>query len=76
MLDHPYLQCHTLLMSLFVLFNENPRDHFNYKKKEISCKYFWDDGVKLNAYSEKSKFINEINQTLRSKGINSFYLSS
>ena len=49
---------------LFVLFNENPRDHFNYKKKEISCKYFWDDGVKLNAYSEKSKFINEINQTL------------
>ena len=49
---------------LFVLFNENPRDHFNYKKKEISCKYFWADGVKLNAYSEKSKFINEINQTL------------
>ena len=47
---------------LFVLFNENPRDHFNYKKKEISCKYFWDDGVKLNAYSEKSKFINEINR--------------
>ena len=49
---------------LFVLFNENPRDHFNYKKKEISCKYFWDDGITLNAYSEKSKFINEINQTL------------
>ena len=49
---------------LFVLFNENPRDHFNYKKKEISCKYFWDDGITLNAYSEKYKFINEINQTL------------
>ena len=49
---------------LFDLFNENPRDHFNYKKKDISCKYFWDDGTKLNAYSEKSKFINEINKIL------------
>ena len=49
---------------LFDLFNENPRDHFNYKKKDISCKYFWDDGTKLNAYSEKSKFINEINKVL------------
>ena len=49
---------------LFVLFNENPRDYFNYKKKDISCKYFWDDGTKLNAYSEKSKFINEINTVL------------
>ena len=49
---------------LFVLFNENPRDYFNYKKKDISCKYFWDDGTKLNAYSEKSKFINEINKVL------------
>ena len=34
------------------------------KKKDISCKYFWDDGTKLNAYSEKSKFINEINKVL------------
>jgi len=49
---------------LFDLFNENPRDYFNYKKKDISCRYFWDDGTKLNAYSEKSKFINEINKVL------------
>ncbi|MBT4231420.1 MAG: NAD(P)-binding protein, partial [Flavobacteriaceae bacterium] len=49
---------------LFILFNENPRDYFNYKKKDISCRYFWDDGTKLNAYSEKSKFINEINKVL------------
>ena len=49
---------------LFVLFKENPRDYFNYKKKDISCRYFWDDGTKLNAYSEKSKFINEINKVL------------
>ncbi|MDC0106421.1 phytoene desaturase family protein [Flavobacteriaceae bacterium] len=58
---------------LFVLFNENPRDYFNYKKKDISCKYFWDDGTKLNAYSEKSKFINEINKVL---GVNESTVST
>ena len=58
---------------LFILFNENPRDYFNYKKKDISCKYFWDDGTKLNAYSEKSKFINEINKVL---GVNESTVST
>ena len=58
---------------LFDLFNENPRDYFNYKKKDISCKYFWDDGTKLNAYSEKSKFINEINKVL---GVNESTVST
>ena len=58
---------------LFDLFNENPRDYFNYKKKDISCRYFWDDGTKLNAYSEKSKFINEINKVL---GVNESTVST
>ena len=49
---------------LFDLFNENPRDHFNYKKKDISCKYFWDDGTKLSAYSDKIKFTKEIETIL------------
>ena len=49
---------------LFILFNENPRDYFNYKKKDISCKYFWDDGIKLNAYSDKIKFTKEIENVL------------
>ena len=26
---------------LFKLFNENPKDYFKYKRKDISCKYFW-----------------------------------
>ena len=46
---------------LFYLCNENPRDFFNYKKKEIICKYFWQDGEKLTAYSEKNKFFEEVN---------------
>ena len=58
---------------LFVLFNENPRDHFNYIKKDISCKYFWDDGIKLNAYSDKSKFTKEINKVL---GVKEYVVSN
>tara|TARA_B100000768_G_scaffold115375_1_gene106784 strand:+ start:1823 stop:3289 length:1467 start_codon:yes stop_codon:yes gene_type:complete len=58
---------------LFVLFNENPRDHFNYKKKDISCKYFWDDGIKLNAYSDKSKFTKEIKEVL---GVKEYIVSN
>jgi phytoene desaturase len=58
---------------LFVLFNENPRDHFNYKKKDISCKYFWDDGIKLNAYSDKSKFTKEIKKVL---GVKEYIVSN
>ena len=42
---------------LFQLYDENPQDYFRYKKKDISCKYFWDDSIVLNAYSEKNKFI-------------------
>ena len=46
---------------LFHLFNENPRNFFNYRKKEIICKYFWQDGKKLTAHSEKRKFFDEVN---------------
>ena len=49
---------------LFHLFNENPRDFFNYKKKEIICKYFWQDGKKLIAYADKDKFFDEVNSEL------------
>ena len=50
---------------LFELFNDNPKDYFNYKRKDISCKYFWEDKTVLNAYSDKNKFINEINKVLK-----------
>ena len=50
---------------LFELFNENPKEYFNYKRKDISCKYFWEDKTVLNAYSDKNKFINEINKVLK-----------
>ena len=45
---------------LFHLANENPRHFFNYYKKEIICKYFWQDGKKLTAYADKEKFFDEV----------------
>jgi phytoene desaturase len=45
---------------LFHLSNENPRDFFNYKKKDIICKYFWQDGKKLVAHADKDKFFDEV----------------
>ena len=32
-----------LVDELFLLNDENPRKYFNYKKKEIHCKYFWNE---------------------------------
>ena len=49
-----------LVDELFTISNENPRNFFNYKKKKIHCKYFWDDGKKFTAYSNKKKFFKEI----------------
>jgi predicted heme/steroid binding protein len=38
---------------LFDLFGENSKEYFAYKKKDISCNYFWEDGTRLSAYSDK-----------------------
>ncbi len=42
---------------LFELFNENPRDHFNYLKKETLCNYFWTDGTRFQTPAEREQFI-------------------
>lgn len=49
---------------LFALTGENPRDHFQYKRKEIGCKYYWEDGVRLNAYGDNNRFLEEVDNTL------------
>tara|TARA_B100000925_G_scaffold291573_1_gene280174 strand:+ start:4808 stop:6277 length:1470 start_codon:yes stop_codon:yes gene_type:complete len=49
---------------LFTLSGENPRDHFQYKRKEIGCKYYWEDGVRLNAYGDNNRFLEEVDNTL------------
>ena len=49
-----------LVDELFELFDLNPRDYFNYKKKKINCKYFWDDKTEFTAFSENKKFLREV----------------
>jgi len=45
---------------LFELAGENFEDHFQYSKKEIACNYFWEDGTTFKAYSDRNKFLDEI----------------
>tara|TARA_B100002019_G_scaffold180841_1_gene156153 strand:- start:1730 stop:3019 length:1290 start_codon:yes stop_codon:yes gene_type:complete len=49
-----------LVDELFELFDLNPRDYFNYKKKKIHCKYFWDDKTEFTAFSDNKKFLKEV----------------
>lgn len=65
-----------LVTELFELHGKNPRDYFQYVKKEIICNYFWEDGTFFSAESDKDSFIrkaaitfdenpNKLNQYLR-----------
>jgi phytoene dehydrogenase-like protein len=53
-----------LVNDLFELFNENPSEYFNYKKKKIACQYFWDDHTELTAYSNNSLYFDEVENKL------------
>ena len=57
-----------LVDELFSICDENPRNFFNYKKKRIHCKYFWNDGKKFTAYSDKNKFFNEVEKEFNISG--------
>ncbi len=49
---------------LFEHTGRNPRDYFNYKRKNESCRYFWDDGARLTAHADRNKFAEEVEKTL------------
>lgn len=49
---------------LFTLCGENPTDFFEYKRKEIACNYFWEDGVRLTAYGDTERFLDEVEEKL------------
>ena len=48
-----------LVDELFQLFGEDPKKHFNYRKKEIICNYFWSDGKRFSAHADSRRFIME-----------------
>jgi phytoene desaturase len=45
---------------LFHLCGEPIGDYFRYKKVDISCKYFYENGKRLNAYSGQQDFAQEL----------------
>ena len=52
---------------LFEISGKNPRDYFNYKKLDLTAKYFYEDGLKINAYSDQDQFASEISQKTNTK---------
>ena len=44
---------------LFELCGERPADHFTYRREEVVCRYFWDDGTRLCAYADPERFSHE-----------------
>lgn len=49
---------------LFELCDERPEKHFQYKRKDIACTYYWEDGMRLTAYGDTNKFAQEVEQKL------------
>jgi phytoene desaturase len=45
---------------LFTLANENICDFFEYAAVDIACNYFYEDGTRLTAYTDKKKFADEL----------------
>jgi phytoene desaturase len=46
-----------LVDELFQLYGINPREYFNYSKKEVVCNYFWSDGTTFSVPADKEKFV-------------------
>jgi diapolycopene oxygenase len=49
---------------LFELAGKNPKQYFNYKRKDESCRYFWDDGTKFTAHADQEKFAKTVEESL------------
>ncbi len=48
-----------LVDELFRLCGEDPRVHFNYRKTDVACRYFWEDGTEITAWAEVKRFAKE-----------------
>jgi phytoene desaturase len=45
---------------LFALAGKIPAEYFTYKKLDVVCNYFYEDGTRLSAYADTKKFAKEI----------------
>ncbi|MEX2596646.1 MAG: 1-hydroxycarotenoid 3,4-desaturase CrtD [Salibacteraceae bacterium] len=49
---------------LFELTGRNTGDYFSFQKADEACRYFWEDGTFLKAYSDPEDFISEVERVL------------
>jgi len=49
---------------LFLLANEPIKDYFNYQPIPIACKYFYENGKVVNAYTDVKQFVQELKEQL------------
>jgi len=54
-----------LVEELFTLAGKEPKDYFNYHRKETLCNYFWEDGTRFSAHADKIKFVNQASEIFR-----------
>lgn len=47
---------------LFRLAGKTPAEYFSYSRLDTVCKYFYEDGTRINAWADKLKFAAEIEQ--------------
>ncbi|MBN7809963.1 phytoene desaturase [Algoriphagus sp. H41] len=53
-----------LVEELFSLAGKNPGDFFRYQKLDTVCRYFWEDGKRLSAWSDVDRFAEEVETKL------------
>ena len=57
-----------LVDELFELYGEDPKDYFDYIRKERICNYFWEDGTRFSASANRSAFIKSAVETFNVTG--------
>jgi len=55
------------VLELFRAAGKNPADYFSYSPVPVACRYFFEDGTRIDAFTQREKFTEEIKQKL---GIN------
>lgn len=51
-----------LVEELFELFGEDTKEYFEYKRKQVVCNYFWEDGTIFSVDADPKKFIHQASQ--------------
>jgi phytoene desaturase len=53
-----------LIDELFIHCGKNPNDYYSYQRLDPICKYFFHDGIALNAWADNNKFATELHSVI------------